>query len=154
MKRKIKIMIIIFFDIKGTLHKESVMAGQTTNFAYCDDLRRLRKNVCKLRPELWRQKNWLLHHDNAPSHAFFFTRDFFKNSNMTVVPQPRYFSFFPRLKVKLQGRHFDAFELIEAESQDVLNTLAKYDFHDNNSVCKRTIPTERPPLVGEVSANF
>jgi hypothetical protein len=57
---------------------------------------------------------------------------------MTVVPQPRYFSFFPRLKVKLQGRHFDTFELIEAESQDVLNTLAEYDFHDNNnnSVCK------------------
>jgi hypothetical protein len=30
-----------------------------------------------LRPKLWRQKNWLLQHNNAPSHTSFFTREFF-----------------------------------------------------------------------------
>jgi hypothetical protein len=35
------------------------------------------ENVRRLRPDLWRQKNWLLHHDNASSHISFFTRDFF-----------------------------------------------------------------------------
>jgi hypothetical protein len=36
---------------------------------YCDVLRRLRENVRRFRPELWRQKKRLLHHDNAPSHT-------------------------------------------------------------------------------------
>jgi hypothetical protein len=35
------------------------------------------ENVRRLRPELWRQNNWLLHHDNASSHTSFFTREFF-----------------------------------------------------------------------------
>jgi hypothetical protein len=37
-------------------------------------LRRLRENARRLRPELWQQKNWLLHQDNAPSHTSFFTK--------------------------------------------------------------------------------
>jgi hypothetical protein len=42
-------------------------------------------------------------------------------SNMT--PSPMH-SAFLRLKIKLKGRHFDTIEVIEAESQAVLNTLA------------------------------
>jgi hypothetical protein len=34
------------------------------------------------------------------------------------------------LKIKLKGRHFDTIELIEAESQAVLNTLTEHDFKD------------------------
>jgi hypothetical protein len=43
--------------------------------------------VQRLLPKLWWQKNWLLHHDNAPSHTSFFTREFF-TKNVTVVPHP------------------------------------------------------------------
>jgi hypothetical protein len=32
------------------------------------------------------------------------------------------------LKIKLKGRHFDTIEVIEAESQAVLNTLIEHDF--------------------------
>jgi hypothetical protein len=32
------------------------------------------------------------------------------------------FALFPRLKIKLKGHHFDTIEVIEAESQAVLNT--------------------------------
>jgi hypothetical protein len=49
---------------------------------------------------------------------------------MTVVLHPPYFSLFPRLKIKLKGRHFDTIEVIEAESQAVLNTLTEHDFRD------------------------
>jgi hypothetical protein len=63
MKSKVKSMLIIFFDIKGIVHKE----GQTVNSAYyCDVLWWLRENVRRLRAELWRQTNWLLYHDNPP----------------------------------------------------------------------------------------
>jgi hypothetical protein len=37
---------------------------------------------------------------------------------------------FPRLKIRLKGRHFDKIEVIEAESQAVLNTLKERDFYD------------------------
>jgi hypothetical protein len=37
MKSKVKRMLIIFFDIKGNVHKEFVLVGQTVNSAYyCD----------------------------------------------------------------------------------------------------------------------
>jgi hypothetical protein len=49
---------------------------------------------------------------------------------MTAVPHPPYFSQFSRLKIKLKGRHFDTIEVIEAESQAVLNTLTEHDFQD------------------------
>jgi hypothetical protein len=34
------------------------------------------------------------------------------------------------LKTKLKGRPFQAIEVIEAESQAVLNTLTEHDFQD------------------------
>jgi hypothetical protein len=95
-KSKVKSMLIIFFDIKGIFHKEFVLAGQTVNSTYCCDvLRRLRENMRRLRPELWRQKYWLLHHDNAPSHTSFFTREFLSKHNKTVVSTHPTFLCFP-----------------------------------------------------------
>jgi hypothetical protein len=45
-KSKVKSMIIIFLDIKGIIHKEFVLAGQTVNFTYfCDVLWELHENV-------------------------------------------------------------------------------------------------------------
>jgi hypothetical protein len=59
-------MLTFFFDIKGILHKVLVLAGQTVNSAYyCDILQQLCENVLRLHPELWLQKNWLLHLNNA-----------------------------------------------------------------------------------------
>jgi hypothetical protein len=49
---------------------------------------------------------------------------------MTVVPHPTYFSLFPQLKVKLKGIHYDTIEVMEAESQAVLNTLTEHDFRN------------------------
>jgi hypothetical protein len=47
---------------------------------------------------------------------------------MTVVPPPTLFPLFPRLKIKLKGQHSDSVEVIEAESQAVLNTFTEHDF--------------------------
>jgi hypothetical protein len=79
-----------------------------------------------------------LHHDNTPSHTFFFITEFLTKYNMTVVPHPPYsldlapcdFFLFPRLKTIVEGCHFDTIEVIEAESQAVLNTLAEQIFQD------------------------
>jgi hypothetical protein len=49
---------------------------------------------------------------------------------MTLIPQPPYFSLFPQFKIKLKSSHFDTAEVIEAESQAVLNSLTGQDFQD------------------------
>jgi hypothetical protein len=79
----------------------------------------LRKNMRRLRLELWRQKKWLFHHNNAPSHTFFSTWEFWTWNNVTLISW---------LSIKLKGRHFDTTEVIEAESQAVLNSLTEHDF--------------------------
>jgi hypothetical protein len=47
-----------------------------------------------------------------------------------------YFSLFPRLHIKLKGRHLDTTEVIEAESQEVLNTLTERDFQMHLENCR------------------
>jgi hypothetical protein len=82
--------------------------------------------VQRLCSKLWRQKNWLLHHDEAPSHTSLSTREFLTKNN----PHPPYFSLFPPLKIKLKGCHVYTIEVMDAESQAEMNTLKGRDFQD------------------------
>jgi hypothetical protein len=50
--------------------------------------------------------------------------------SLLALLDPCNFSLFPRLKIKLRGRHFDTVDVIEAESQAVLKTLTQHDFQD------------------------
>jgi hypothetical protein len=44
-KSEVKNMLIIFFGIKGIVHREFVLAGQAVNSAYYCDILRLNENV-------------------------------------------------------------------------------------------------------------
>jgi hypothetical protein len=82
-KSKVKTILIIFFDIKGIVHKEFLLAGQAVNSAYyCDVLLRLRENVRRFRPELWLQF----------SHFRFHQGIFFYQKQHDCSPHPPYFS--------------------------------------------------------------
>jgi hypothetical protein len=70
--------------------------------------------------------NWLLHHDNAPSHTSFFTRDFFYQKEHDCRPPPTLLFFVS----PIEGRYFDTIEVIQAESQAALNALTEHDFQD------------------------
>jgi len=71
-KRKLKTMLIYFFDQEGIVHREFVPPGMTVNADfYCDVLRRLRENVRRKRPQKWQNKNLIIHHDNGPAHRSF-----------------------------------------------------------------------------------
>jgi hypothetical protein len=66
------------------------------------------------------------------------------------------------LKIKLKGRHFDTTEVIEAESQAVLNTLTEHDFQDafkncrnaGNSVYGRKGTTSRVMVASRPKVSF
>jgi hypothetical protein len=83
---KDKFMPIVFFDIKGIVHKEIVLIGQTVNSAYyCDILWRLHENVQRLLPEFWQKTNGCCitttHRLTLP-----FCQGIFDQNNITVVP--------------------------------------------------------------------
>lgn len=72
--------------VQDDLHREFVPAGVIVNSDfYCDVLRRQRENVRRKRRKLWKDQNWLLHHDNAPAHALLKTTRFFTKNNMAAV---------------------------------------------------------------------
>jgi hypothetical protein len=83
-----------------------------------------------VRRRRFEQNNWVLYHENAPFLTSFFTKEYLAKSNMTIVPNPSYFSLFPRLKITLKGRNSDLIEIIQAESQMVLSTFTEHDFLD------------------------
>jgi len=86
-KSNVNSMIITFSDIKGTLHKEFVPAGQNVKFGfYCDVLRRLHENMRRGSPKLWREQTWLLHHDNALSHTSAFIHQFLAQNKRLSSP--------------------------------------------------------------------
>jgi len=87
---------------------------------------------------MWKNRDWLLHHDNAPAHISLIVREFLTKNNMTNVPHLAYspdlapcvFYMFPKMKLWLKGQRFISIEEIQAESQQVLNTLTLADFNE------------------------
>jgi hypothetical protein len=76
--------------------KELVLTGQTVNSAYyCDVLRRLRENVRRLRPEIWRQETGrcitITHHFTLS----FFSREFLTTETMLLSSPPTLLFCFP-----------------------------------------------------------
>jgi hypothetical protein len=64
------------------------------------------------------------------SHFFFHQGIFDQKQHKSRGPAQT-LPLFPRWEVKLKGRHFvDTVEVIEAESQAVLNTLTEHSFQD------------------------
>jgi hypothetical protein len=65
------------------------------------------------------------------------TTEFVTSSSIVFVLHPPYFLssaacdfvLFPKLKMKLKGRHFETVYDIQRESQVVLDSIKKYDFH-------------------------
>jgi hypothetical protein len=56
----------------------------------CEVLGRLSENVRRLRPEIWREQTWLLHHLNATSHTSVITQQFLAKYKMAVISHSPY----------------------------------------------------------------
>ena len=109
--------------------------GQTVNqFYYHEILERLRKRVVCARPSS--TNNWMLHHDNAPSHMAIPVIKFLAKNSIPAVPQPPYspdlslcdFVLFPKLKFYIKGRYFGIVQNIEKAVTDKLKAIPVSDF--------------------------
>ena len=95
-----------FFYSEGIVHYEYAPDGQTINKEfYLEVLWRLRESVRRKRREKWRDGDWILHHDNAPTHTSHLVQQFLAKHGTARLQQPPYsadlatcdFFLFPRL---------------------------------------------------------
>jgi len=88
---KTTVMLLAFFDSEDIVHHEYAPDGQTINKEfYVEFLRRLRESVRRKRPEKWRDTNWILHHDNAPTHTLHLVHQFLAKHDTVQLQQPPY----------------------------------------------------------------
>ncbi|UYV76625.1 hypothetical protein LAZ67_14001499 [Cordylochernes scorpioides] len=136
-RSNVKVLLTVFFDCRGVVHHEFFPQGRTVNKEYyLQVMRNLRKAICQKRPDLWKNKNWLLHHDNAPAHTSLLVRDFLAKNNTLMMPQPPYspdlapcdFFLFPKLKRPMKGRRYATLDEIKTASKEELKKIFKNDF--------------------------
>ncbi|UYV70795.1 hypothetical protein LAZ67_8000653 [Cordylochernes scorpioides] len=134
-KSRIKTMIIVFFDIRGIVHCESVPQGQTVNSAfYLEVLRRLKRRIARVRTDI--KDTVKLHHDNATSHTAFIITNFLARSNTPVIPHPPYspdlapcdLFLFPRLKREMKGKHWETVENTQHHVTTFLRSIPVEEF--------------------------
>ena len=87
----VKVMLTRFFDSHSIVHHKYAPEGQTINKEYyLEVLRHLHDAVQRKRPDMWTEKNWQLHHDNAPAHSTHVIKGFLIKNNTALVQQPPY----------------------------------------------------------------
>jgi len=90
-KSKLKVMMIVFFDIRGVIYIDWVPEGQTVNQVYYKNvLTILRESVRRRRPDMWKNSSWILHHDNAPAHNALSLKRYLAKNNIPVMEHPPY----------------------------------------------------------------
>ena len=136
-KSKFKAMMIVFFDIHGIVYINWVPEGQTVNKTYyLEVLTTLRERVRRKRPELWKEKSWILHQDNAPAHNALAVKSFLAKHGIPVLEHPPYspdlapcdFFLFPKVKSALKGTRFETVEAVKEKATETMNTLTEDDF--------------------------
>jgi len=135
--KKTKVMLLAFFFYsEGIVHNEYAPDGQTINKEfYVEVLRRLHESVRRIRPEKWRDGDWILHH-NAPAHTSHLVQQFLAKHGTAQLQHPPYspdlapcdFFLFPRLMKVLKGHRFEATEDIKRNSTKTLLDIPKEEF--------------------------
>ncbi|UYV84034.1 hypothetical protein LAZ67_X000929 [Cordylochernes scorpioides] len=125
---------VITGDKAGVVHREFLPQGRAVNTEYyLQVMRNLREAIRQKRPDLWKNKNWLLHHDSAPAHTSLLVRDFLAKNNTLMMPQPPYspdlapcdFFLFPKLKRPMKGRRYATLDEIKTASKEELKKKKK-----------------------------
>jgi hypothetical protein len=80
-----KTVHITFFDVKGIVHFEFILQGQTVNQVYyVQILKQLRETVCRKGPELW-PNDWIINHGKELS-----VKQFLAQKSIIGIEHPTY----------------------------------------------------------------
>lgn len=86
-----KVLLCVWWDIKGIIHYELLPSGQTLNSErYIEQLDRLKKAIDQKRPELANRKRVVFHQDNARPHTSVATRQKLRELGWDVLMHPPY----------------------------------------------------------------
>jgi hypothetical protein len=88
-KSGVKMMLIVFFDIRGIIHKEFVPQGATDNsHCYMGVMQRLYERMRRVRRDLFDANSWQLLRDNAPPHCALNLKRFLVKKAITTIEEP------------------------------------------------------------------
>jgi hypothetical protein len=128
---KTKAMLLVFFDIEGNVRREYAPEGQTVNKEFhLEVLRRLRESDRRKLSEMWRDDDWIPHHNYAPAHTSQLMQQFLAKHGTAQPPYsldlaPCDIFLFPRLKKLMKGHRFEATEEIKRNSTKTLLYIPK-----------------------------
>ena len=96
----------------------------------------LLKRIRRVRTAKFQSSEWVLLHNNAPSHNAAIVKKFLVNRNVAVLHHPPYtpdlapadYFLFPKLKFSLKGQRFQTVEEIQSAVTRELNNISKTAF--------------------------
>ncbi len=91
-------------------------------------LGKLKEAIRRKRPQMWKDRKFLIHHDNASPHTADFTLRKMEQWGMKTLAHPPYspdcapcdFKLFPEMKKHLRGRRFPTVKALQAETSRIL----------------------------------
>ena len=118
---------------------EYLKPGETIKSeTYVKTLAKLKECIRRKRPELWKDRSFLLHHDNASPHTAGFTLEKLEEWKVKTLDHPPNspdlapcdFALFPKLKTYLRGRQFQNIRQVQAAANEALKVIPKAVFDD------------------------
>lgn len=102
---------------------------------YLEVLATLRERVRRKRPEMWKNKSWILHQDNTPAHTALVVKSFLTNHGIPVLEHPPYspdlapcdFFMFPKVKEALKVTRFETVKAVKQKATETMNMLTEND---------------------------
>ncbi len=133
-----KVMLVVFFDAKGVIHKECTPRGLGIGGEiYLGILQRFREQIWRCRPEYWSgQQPWVLLHDGAPAHRANPVVQWLQSVDIKLLPHPGYspdlspadYWFFNRIKSCLQGIRFSDADEVQTTLNNVIAMVDPDEF--------------------------
>ena len=90
-RSNVKVLLTVFFDCNGVRHHDFLPQGHMVSKEYYLEVKsRLLEAISQKRIELWKNRSWILHHDNAPAHTTMFVQEFLAKNKTVIITQPSY----------------------------------------------------------------
>jgi transposase len=123
------------FRVGNSQKSLAARTGEYGGHFYVQVLQRLRDAFRRKRRDKW-QRDWFLHHDNAPSHTSLVVHQFLAEKSIPVIIQPPYspdvassdFWLFSTLKIDLKETRFATMQDIKSNATAELRKIPKEAF--------------------------